>query len=51
MRAQFEWGNRHHPFYFGLDGKAYVGFGHGDPEGGSLTIYRDFHVYDPATDA
>jgi len=51
VRAQFEWGNRHHPFYFGLDGKAYVGFGHGDPEGGSLTIYRDFHVYDPATDA
>ena len=49
--AAFEWGNRHHPFYFGLNGKAYVGFGHGDPEGGSLTIYRDFHVYDPATDA
>lgn len=49
--AAFEWGNRHHPFYFGLEGKAYVGFGHGDPEGGSLTIYRDFHVYDPATDA
>ena len=51
IRAPFEWGNRHHPFYFGIDGIAYVGFGHGDTENGNLTIYNDFHAYDPATDS
>lgn len=50
-RAPFTAGNRHHPYYFGIDGQAYVGFGHGDTQNGSLTIYRDFHRYDPATDS
>ena len=51
IRAPFTWGDRHHPFYFGIDGIAYVGFGHGDSENGDLTIYKDFHAYDPATDS
>ena len=45
--ASFNGGNRHHPFYFGIDGIAYVGFGHGNSQNGDLTIYRDFHAYDP----
>ena len=51
IRAPFTWGDRHHPFYFGIDGIAYVGFGHGDSENGDLTIYKDFHAYDPASDS
>jgi len=47
--APFEWGDRHHPFYFGIDGIAYVGMGHGNSQNGNLTIYGDFHAYDPAT--
>ena len=35
--------------YFGIDGIAYVGMGHGDSQNGNLTIYGDFHAYDPAT--
>lgn len=49
-RAPFTAGDRHHPFYFGIDGLAYVGFGHGNTINNNLTIYRDFHVYDPASD-
>ena len=49
--APFTWGDRHHPFYFGIDGIAYVGFGHGDSQNGALTIYKDVHAYDPATDS
>lgn len=41
---------RHHPFYFGIDGIAYVGFGHGDNSNGQLSIYKDFYMFDPATD-
>lgn len=48
--APFTAGDRHHPFYFGIDGIAYVGMGHGDSQNGALTIYGDFHAYDPATD-
>ena len=29
---------------------AYVGFGHGNTENGNLTIYNDFHRYDPVAD-
>lgn len=50
QRAAFTGGNRHHPFYFGIDGAAYVGFGHGNTENGNLTIYKDFHRYDPVAD-
>ncbi|MDB4787086.1 T9SS type A sorting domain-containing protein [Flavobacteriales bacterium] len=50
QRAAFTAGNRHHPFYFGIDGAAYVGFGHGDTQNGDLTIYKDFHRYDPVSD-
>ena len=49
--APFTAGNRHHPFYFGIDGTAYVGFGHGDTQNGNLTIYRDFHAYNPANNS
>lgn len=49
--APFTAGDRHHPFYFGIDGIAYVGMGHGDTQNGALTIYGDFHAYDPATDS
>ena len=49
--APFTAGARHHPFYFGIDGIAYVGMGHGDNQNGNLTIYGDFHAYDPATNA
>jgi N-acetylneuraminic acid mutarotase len=51
QRAAFTAGDRHHPFYFGIDGSAYVGFGHGNTENGNLTIYRDFHRYDPVSDS
>lgn len=51
IRAPFTAGNRHHPFYFGIDGIAYVGFGHGDTQDGNITIYRDFHAYDPVGDS
>lgn len=50
QRSAFTAGDRHHPFYFGIDGAAYVGFGHGNSVNGDLTIYRDFHRYDPETD-
>ena len=49
--APFTAGDRHHPFYFGIEGIAYVGMGHGDTQNGALTIYGDFHAYDPATDS
>ena len=35
---------RHHPYYFDLDGYAYVGFGHG------VGIFKDFYRYDPDTE-
>ncbi len=47
--SQQETGN--HPFYFGIDGLAYVGFGHGNTVNGDLTIYRDFHRYNPVSDS
>ncbi len=49
--AAFTAGDRHHPFYFGIDGLAYVGFGHGNTVNGDLTIYRDFHRYNPVSDS
>ena len=30
QKADFDFGDRHHPFYFGIDGIPYVGFGHGN---------------------
>ena len=35
---------RHHPFYFGIDNMAYVGFGHGNNVNGQLNIFNDFYV-------
>jgi hypothetical protein len=38
----FPGGRRHHPYYFGMGGTSYVGFGHGDA---SPYIYRDFYGF------
>ena len=37
---------RHHPYYFGIDNKIYVGFGHGDNVLSQLNIFNDFYVWD-----
>ena len=32
---------RHHPFYFGIGNKVYVGFGHGDNVLSQINIFND----------
>lgn len=44
QKPDFIGARRHHPYMFNLDGLLYVAFGHGD------IIYKDLHVYDPATE-
>ncbi|MEZ4902787.1 MAG: hypothetical protein R2822_14060 [Spirosomataceae bacterium] len=34
---------RHHPFYFAVNGKTYVGFGHGSAFVDGNNIYKDFY--------
>jgi len=50
QRADFLFGDRHHPFYFGIGDFPYVGFGHGNTIGNGFNIYNDFYKYDPFTD-
>lgn len=42
--AVFPGDKRHHPYFFGIDSLAYVGFGHGQK------VYNDFYSYHPTTD-
>ena len=51
QKADFDFGVRHHPFYFGIDGIPYVGFGHGNSINGAINVYNDFYKYDATTDS
>jgi hypothetical protein len=46
QKANFNFGDRHHPFYFSIEDVPYVGFGHGDYINNNITIYNDFYKYD-----
>ena len=42
---------RHHPFYFGIDNMAYVGFGHGNNVNGQLNIFNDFFMWNSESES
>ena len=46
QKASFNFGDRHHPFYFSINDTPYVGFGHGDYINDNITIYKDFYKYE-----
>ncbi len=43
-KADFIGEKRHHPYYFTIKNKVYVGFGHGE------IVYNDIYSYDPLAD-